>query len=1480
MKNIGAKRFLTSALATVTAVAYAVGMVPTALGAESSKTEPTSVQPVKPVQPVQPVKPVQPPVKPVKPIKTVTDSKIIRPNRKFKKAKDKKEANDQVRWNAKKIDTYHLSVSCDDTATKKPLVEPYEITMASNTIEHLTDKDSYILLPQVRGYVVDTKNDKVEYYVLDKGKYVKDNGKFDASLPRYLHIDKKLMDTVCHKNKGAEPVVPEPKPVVPQPKPVIPPAPKPVKPSKAEAEPAKPKSVVTPVNPKPAPKPVVPGPKPVDPKPAPKPSKSDPLAGDVFSGKLTVHYTARTATFYVRHLLQDVNDPNKFDKEYDDAAKTIVFEQKDSKGKVEKIHVTKHTGIVGTMAHSQSLDIPGYRPEHNGTQAPVSDGDNLVLITRYYRRTYAVTYDTDGGNSMLSANVYLGATVPAAKDPVKRGYIFKGWTLDDPKSVAEHLKMNENGKNYGEQASFAMPAHDVCFKAKWEANPVTQYRVNVWVQKPDLVDKSNPESKANYDFVTAIARPGIKTGSEVSVDKMNDAGVVDGNISGTTASPVDGSSVGFKSDELTNNIIAKFNWMGDKPCTSLSGYNTADPYDPNNKGKDLFTRYFHVNKELTKKFNSQTKLDPNDLKNQFDIVYDRTVYDLIFAGSKEISEQTKSDVSGLGSIELKPLRTNAGVYRVEDGKKKLYCYPNNQNADTLVHDKSEYNGAEVVHDAYRAKVRYGQDLHGIMPLTDDILYDPTYDAGFCGWYLIVKPTGASSDDKDHNQNAPEHFFRDVPPYHFTRTEFADPEFTANENIPVDSKMTGHTSTHACTLADNQRLLSCWQGNSINQTGGMHVFIQLQTTKSTNNGGDKVYDTSPLTFYKEETIREDSGCIAPQIPGFEPVDYHVKQEKKTESELDDWLKVPFEAYKAYNNCPNMTLEEFKNTVHVHYRKHLVSDAKNTAEQLANWVCPIKYNRHKYDVTFYNPEVLAPLASEKLAFETNLSKRGYDEGTKPVSGSSRFAGKYTFTVDGKAVNLNRPDNIPDDYVFKGWARDEAGTEPIKDANVTVPLNGIKLFAIWRRGDTKHKITADYGFKDNGKEKVETKEVDHRAKIAATDFKIPVRPGYDFFGWQMEELGGVKFKNQPYDFNNIVTDDIKLKAVWIADPRYSVTVNHVFLKEGVTTEQYLKAHDKAMVENTKSQKIDDLRAGSIYEAKALYNDDKVFADANYKGVLITDKNENNVVNIIYQHYMKHPLTVHYVDKAGKKIRDDDKSMVENQRYDVVFAKSIKGFKPEESFKAVEYKIKNGKYENAEATFKYDDVRVIARADDKQVRPDGYTRYVFKVADGQEKDGSVIDYEGKKADKPIVFDAMAGLKAEELPIAKNAEANKGFTFEGWTSKLFNKEGDKGTDGPKALPKGDEVAKGEKAVYDAQFKPIAVSPKPEPPKPVPPKPEPPKPVPPAPEPPAPESEPAPEPEPIIEMATTGANVAIIAGICVSLVALGVATMLLRKKMK
>lgn len=1469
MKNIGAKRFLTSALATITAVACAVGMVPTAMGAESSKTEPTSVQPVKPVQP---------PVKPVKPVKTVTDSKIIKPNRKFKKAKDKKEANDQVRWNAKKVDTYHLSVSCDDTATKKPLVEPYEITMASNTIEHLTNKDSYILLPQVRGYVVDTKGDKTEYYVLDKGKYVKDNGKFDASLPRYLHIDKKLMDTVCHKNKGAKPAVPGPKPVVPQPKPVVPPAPKPVvppapkpvvpgpkpvKPAKAEAEPVKPKPVVTPVKPV-DPKPV---PKPVDPKPAPKPSKSDPLAGDVFSGKLTVHYTARTATFYVRHLLQDVNDPNKFDKEYDDAAKTIIFERKDSKGKVEKIHVTKYTGIVGTMAHSQSLDIPGYRPEHNGTQAPVSDGDNLVLTTRYYRRTYAVTYDTDGGNSMLSANVYLGATVPAAKDPVKRGYIFKGWTLDDSKSVAEHLKMNENGKTYGEKTCIAMPAHDIRFKAHWEVNPVTQYRVNVWVQKPDLVDKANPDSLANYDFVTSVEHKNIKTGSIVALDKMTDAGVINGETDGSASNALSAPELGFTKDELTSKIIPVFNWDGDDPVTSLDGYNKDNPLDPSNytestddKGnkhrhyKDLFTRYFLINTKLTKSLNDNKPLDSNDLKNTLNVVYDRAPYELIFAPVKfPKGEGISTGESG----------RNIGVMHTENGKTKLYCYSDGTGADVDLHDKSTCDGMEVVHDAYRIHGRYGQSLIDLFPLTDNLWFGKDQRKGFIGWRLKNR-------------------FRDTPPYRLD-SNFVDPDYICSTNWQISSKLTHHTMPNGINnLADNQRLIYVADDST---TDPMNMVAKVETVESANKNAkdakqeNRDYVISPMSYYKVDVVLNYSPSNVKGFKGDGTIGDPVNID---EAETNSKLNSEWQHYKSvYPSESGLSFNDFCTKMHIFFHKHPLKNSDTTLDK--NYWHVMLYRRNKYDVKFFNPNDITPIASENLAYETNLTERKYDDAVKPLDSNSRFAGKYNFKIGGKDVTINRPADIPDDYIFEGWALDEAGTKPIKNATstITVPTNGMKFYAIWRPGTAKHTVTIDYDIKDNGKEKTDTKQVDHRSKIKESDIKIPERKGYDFYGWQMAKRGATTFQHRPYNFDSVVTDDVTLKATWIADPRYKATVNHVFLKNGVTVDQYNKADankKKELVEETQTQNVDNLRAGSIYQAKALYNDDKFYADVNYKDMLVSEKNENNVVTIIYPHYAGHPLTVHYVDANGKKLADDDKKTVVNQHYDVADYKPIKGYKPEALFKAVVYEAdKNGKIKAADVTFKYDDVRVVEREDDKQAQPDEYVRYSFDIAKDQDKFGSLVDFEGTKG-KHLTYDVMKDLKAGELPMPKEPVAEKDYAFTGWTSKLFDKEGDKGTEGPKALPKGEDVQKALKSVYTANFKSTVVPPKPVPPAP---KPVPPAPavVPPAPEP-KPEPEPQPEPEPIIEMATTGTNIVIAVIVCVVLAALGAGTMVMRKKMK
>ncbi|MBE5970959.1 MAG: hypothetical protein E7246_00360 [Lachnoclostridium sp.] len=55
---------------------------------------------------------------------------------------------------------------------------------------------------------------------------------------------------------------------------------------------------------------------------------------------------------------------------------------------------------------------------------------NLHITVGFNVDEYTVTFDSDGGSEVLPQNVIAGQTVTEPEDPVKDGFIFKGWTLD------------------------------------------------------------------------------------------------------------------------------------------------------------------------------------------------------------------------------------------------------------------------------------------------------------------------------------------------------------------------------------------------------------------------------------------------------------------------------------------------------------------------------------------------------------------------------------------------------------------------------------------------------------------------------------------------------------------------------------------------------------------------------------------------------------------------------------------------------------------------------------------------------------------------------------------------------------------------------------------------------------------------------------------------------------------------------------------
>jgi len=1350
------------------------------------------------------------------------NSQVIKPNTDNPTAGDQQTANEQVQTDKKPKATYNLQIRYTiGGAANKQLVQPYELTIDQEDFDKLgkDDKYEYIELPKAAGYRPSVYHSgDYQYYIKNgEGNYVIDNGT-DADATRYLRLSKKLITDYAVKQRqvvgggnGAQ---------APQ---------NPQNPSSAQTQ-----------------------------------SEDN---GIQHYGELNINYAPKTAKYYVRHLVQDLNNKDEFhDAPNLGIGKVITVKHKD--GTTENIHVTEITGTVGSDVTAVSTYIPGYEPEHNLISSPLSDSedekDKLVLNLRYYRKAYEVTYDSNGGTDVTAQKVYYQQTVPGVTEPTRRGYTFKGWSLVDPNTVNDPSSGLYSDPTVISDKDFKMPDHNVQFRAVWEENKTTNYRVNVWVQKADLVDKEHPKSLVNYDFVGLVERKNVKTGSSVDLKSMNDAGVANdpNKLSGTNKdNPILDSELGLTKEELQgknsdhkDGLIAKFNWMNDTPVTSLDGYDTTNPGDAENKGKDLFTRYFHVNKKLTKRYtkdpnNTSTKLSANDLDNTFDLVYDRSEYELIFAKPAVLK-------SSEGAKRL----NNAAIKRLdENGKTTIYCYAGGGNCSEK-YDKNDEDGNTINHKGYRVNVRYGQSLTDIWPDVNELDFNEE-GKGSLGWRI-----GYAGETE----------FRDTPPYRFTKKEFADPKFrvVGNEHKLKISDNPDSDPNNTYELKDNQRLLTADTSNT--QVMPIQVIIEKQSiasAKSGNNPGDDDYVLSTDSYSKDDTSNTEYDHKSSSIAGFNSVKKEGRIEEYDSNDFDDDKLLPDlyshsieyendDEKKDWDDLDDDAKEAFKKKYHVGFRKHLAGGGEDSKEYEENGYLVFKYNRKKYDVQFYNADGKAisagtgssDVAKEELPYEYSLSKRGkkdltgedkdlygndtsYDASVTKDGGTdtaTQFDGKYTFKLNGKTYSIVRPDYLPKDYVFKGWAVDQAGIHLIngkindnsegtegdgkakgETKDFTMPVNGIKLYAAWGKPEgVKHTVTFDYNMPEidkNGNEVagtnvVKEKQIDRYLPIDENKLGTPTRKGYDFYGWELAKKGNETLTNHtPYAFGNKVVEDITLKAVWIQDTRYNGTFKHIFLKPGYAIADYKNANESdkaAMIDHVSTQTVSGLREHLRYNAEAVYSDETHFPDKHFTSFEASSDTRK--------------YKVKYIDQNGKDLLPESEVSSVNLDYDVAFYKPIAGFKPRELQHTITYVTDDDGKQKADDIrtfiFTYDDVRVLKRKDDTQVRPTNYTRYVFKVAAGQSTMGSIVGYDSKTAGEGgLVYDVIGGTKAYQMPLPQDPIPSNGYEFAGWTSKIYIDNvsgGQTESDGFKRLPILSESQSNPKVVYTANFKlkaPVAI---------------------------------------------------------------------------
>lgn len=743
---------------------------------------------------------------------TATDpnSQVIKPNEQHPTAGSTSEANSQVQTDKKPEVTYNLQIRYTiGGAANKQLVQPYELTIDVEKLNKLDDVNSYeyIELPKSAGYRPSVYHSgDYQYYVKkgegDKSKFVIDDGT-DADAVRYLRLSKKLITDYAVKKR-----------------------------------------------------PAVGGNNSAQSSQNPSSTQSGSDDGIQYYGELNINYAPKTAKYYVRHLVQQIDNKNEF-KEAPNIGKAIVVEHKikGDDGKVtttkEVIHVTEITGTVGSDVTAISTYIPGYEPEHNLISSPLSDSedekDKLVLNLRYYRKAYEVTYDSAGGTDVTAQKVYYDQEVPPVTEPTYRGHKFLGWQVVKPGDSSSSGPLIK-----GTSTNYKMPDHNVQFRAAWSANAATSYRVNVWVQKADLVDKEHPESLANYDFVGLVERKNVQTDSDVALDKMNDAGVIDdtSKLNGESVDNyVENPELGLTKEELQgkdsdhkDGLISKFNWMNDTHVTNLDGYNTENPDDPNNytvnaKGervyKDKFTRYFHVNKDLTKKLNleqhdlvpgrpdlgkrSKSQLCADDLNNTLNLVYDRKEYELIFAAPKNSNNGMRGN--------------NAVIHKKNSkGETISYCYAGGGDCSSKLDNESTYTygnsfnkvTSKVDHDGYRVKVRYGQSLTDVWPNSDEVDFMDNGNTSSLGFLIGGNVNGDTYGT-----------YRDTPPFRLTKEEFVDPKFHwmyKDGKAPQISDKPSDASAQKYTVKDNQRLLIL-DSYDKGDVGVVQVIVKKQSIAS-------------------------------------------------------------------------------------------------------------------------------------------------------------------------------------------------------------------------------------------------------------------------------------------------------------------------------------------------------------------------------------------------------------------------------------------------------------------------------------------------------------------------------------------------------------------------------------------------------------------------------------------------------------------------
>ena len=161
-------------------------------------------------------------------------------------------------------------------------------------------------------------------------------------------------------------------------------------------------------------------------------------------------------------------------------------------GTINSGNVTSYTyGVGATLPTADDMTYTGYMfkgwyDNENLTGSPVTaiggtETGNKEYWAKWEINQYTITFDTNGGSEIAPITQDYGTAITAPANPTRKGYTFKGWDKEIPKT---------------------MPAENITVKAQWEIN---QYAITFDTNGGSEI------APITQDYGTAITAPADPT---------------------------------------------------------------------------------------------------------------------------------------------------------------------------------------------------------------------------------------------------------------------------------------------------------------------------------------------------------------------------------------------------------------------------------------------------------------------------------------------------------------------------------------------------------------------------------------------------------------------------------------------------------------------------------------------------------------------------------------------------------------------------------------------------------------------------------------------------------------------------------------------------------------------------------------------------------------------------------------------------------